>query len=250
MRNYAAKEEVAPVQGSLEQPIISIVIPVYNEEGFLPTAIPDICAQLHTTDVAYELILCENGSTDNTIGIARALKEEYDGVRVLSIDHADYGRAMRAGMLAARAPYTIIFDVDYYSIDFLREALPLLESYDIVIASKLAPGTDDRRSIFRKLITRSFSKVIRMAFSTKTTETHGIKAFRTDTVLPVIERTQLAKDLFDTELIIRAERSGLAIKELPITVEERRPARSSIFKRIPRTVVGLGLLRYYLWKER
>ena len=56
-------------------------------------------------------------------------------------------------------------------------------------------------------------------------------------------------DLFDTELIIRARREGVIVKALPVTVEEKRKPRSSIVRRIPRTIRGLLRLRLVLWKE-
>jgi hypothetical protein len=162
---------------------------------------------------------------------------------------ADYGRAMRAGMLAAKAPYIFIFDIDYYSVPFLKEALGLLNKYDVVIASKLAPGAEDRRSFSRKVVTQSFRLFLKTLFNMQVRDTHGMKAFNRKKIAPIIKRACLAKDLFDTELVIRAEQSGLKIKEVPVVVEEKRPARSSMLKRIPRTVVGLFMLRYFLWKE-
>jgi hypothetical protein len=57
-------------------------------------------------------------------------------------------------------------------------------------------------------------------------------------------------DLFDTELVIRAERAGLRVEEIPVTVVERRPSRTSILGRVPRTLVGLARLRVALRRER
>lgn len=250
-QNFARAKDCSLLsQNRRPRPKVSIVIPVYNEEEFLPIAVPELCNSLGDKEVSFELILCENGSTDGTIAVADGLAKEFEGVRIISTGTPDYGRAMRAGMLASRAPYTVVFDIDYYSISFLERALGLLDRYDIVVASKLAKGADDRRGAFRRLVTRSFSLVLRGAFGTQVRETHGMKAFKTKRISPIVNQVQLAKDLFDTELIIRAERSGLRIKEIPVLVEEKRPTRSSMLKRIPRTLVGLSLLRYYLWKER
>jgi hypothetical protein len=100
------------------------------------------------------------------------------------------------------------------------------------------------------MITHSFSLILKVLFNAKVKETHGMKAFRRRRVKPIITKTRLAKDLFDTEFIIRAERQGLRIKEVPTTIEEQRPTRTSILTRIPRTAIGLLALRYLLWKER
>jgi hypothetical protein len=67
---------------------------------------------------------------------------------------------------------------------------------------------------------------------------------------PVVRATRYGADLFDTELILRAERAGLTVAELPVTVQETRPPRSSIVRRIPRSLAGLLRLRIALWRER
>jgi hypothetical protein len=69
-------------------------------------------------------------------------------------------------------------------------------------------------------------------------------------VVPLAERCLFGTDLFDTELVLRIERAGLGSGEVPITVEERRPARTPIASRILRSVRGLIRLRVALWRER
>ena len=81
------------------------------------------------------------------------------------------------------------------------------------------------------------------------TDTHGMKAISRkvlDDVLPAVKSTE---DLFDTELVLRAERAGYRIAEVPAVVEEIRPARSSYLKRVPRTLIGLLRLRRRLGKK-
>lgn len=244
---FAQGRNISPQVSAL--PKISIVVPVYNEEPLLTLAVHDLHEGLQETGMSFELILCENGSTDETPDIANQLAEELDGVKVLSLGYADYGGAMKAGLKYSSAPYIIVFDIDYYDVGFLKDAIELLEDYDIVLASKLAPETEDKRRPLRKIITRGFALSIRTLFSVKVRDTHGIKAFKRDRIEPIVECTRLTKDLFDTELVIRAEQEGLKIKEIPVVVEEIRPARTSILRRIPRTITGLLKLRYIMWKE-
>jgi hypothetical protein len=65
----------------------------------------------------------------------------------------------------------------------------------------------------------------------------------------IARQCRFGKDLFDTELILRAERAGLHTAEIPVTVVERRPARTSILRRVPRTLSGLVKLRVALWRD-
>ena len=77
-----------------------------------------------------------------------------------------------------------------------------------------------------------------------------MKAMRRATVVePIVGRCRNGTDLFDTELVLRADRAGLAVAEVPVTVEERRPSRTPILRRVLRTMVGLVRLRVQLWKE-
>jgi hypothetical protein len=160
----------------------------------------------------------------------------------------DYGAAMRAGFLAADADWIVLFDIDYFSGDFLNAVLESPRS-DVVLASKRAPGADDRRSWFRRLATLVFNNLLRFVLHSGVSDTHGMKALRRDVVQDVAPNVRSTKDLFDTELVIRAERAGYAITEVPATVEEMREARSSLIKRVPRTLRGLWTIRRLLAKD-
>jgi hypothetical protein len=95
-----------------------------------------------------------------------------------------------------------------------------------------------------------FSTVLRVVFRLSVSDTHGMKAMRRAAVDPIARDCRFGQDLFDTELILRAERAGLTAAEIPVVVRELRPARTSIARRVPRTLVGLVKLRYALWRDR
>jgi hypothetical protein len=68
-------------------------------------------------------------------------------------------------------------------------------------------------------------------------------------LLPLVETCEFGGDIFDTELILRAERAGLAVRELPVSVADQRPPRTPIVSRIPRSLAGLVRLRMALWRR-
>ena len=76
-----------------------------------------------------------------------------------------------------------------------------------------------------------------------------MKALVRERVAAVAGACRFDADLFDTELVIRAERMGLSVAELPVTVAERRPSRTSIVGRVFRSIWGLARLRLTLWRE-
>jgi hypothetical protein len=96
------------------------------------------------------------------------------------------------------------------------------------------------------LVTAGFSTVLRFGFGLQISDTHGLKALRRDVLLPLVEQCRFGQDIFDTELIIRAERAGLPVEELPVAVSDTRPPRTPIARRIPRTLAGLARLRWAL----
>ena len=230
-------------------PTISAVIPVHNETGFIDTALPRLVQVMESVGEDFEIIIAENGSTDDTADIADRLAADDGRIQVIRRPDPDYGAAMRDGFQLAEGAWVVNFDIDYFSADFLRSALKLNDSADVVLASKRIVGSDDRRPPLRRLGTWGFNVVLRLLFRSQISDTHGMKMIRravVDEIVPDIISTQ---DLFDTELVIRAERAGHQIAEIPTTVEELRTARSSFVRRIPRTLRGLWRIRKALRVE-
>jgi glycosyltransferase involved in cell wall biosynthesis len=225
-------------------PIFSIVVPVYNEAAFIPRALPALIEQMESLGETYRILIVENGSGDGTAEVTRQVAGEHP-VTVLSLQEPDYGAAMREGFLKADGDWVVNFDIDYFSADFLRRVLEL-EGVDLVIASKRDPGSEDRRPMIRRVATRVFNLMLRTILGSRVSDTHGMKAFRRDLVEALAPQVVSRQDLFDTELVIRAERAGYHIVEVPVVVEEMRLARSSLVKRAPRTVVGLFRIRRIL----
>jgi glycosyltransferase involved in cell wall biosynthesis len=233
--------------------VLSIVMPAHNEQDYLEPAVAEVVHGLRARGRPFEVIICENGSTDRTAHVAHELEEQYEQALALCLPVADYGRALRAGFLAASGELVVNFDVDYVDLDFLDEALPLVQADRgpvVVVGSKRSRGADDRRAAGRRLVTAVFSLVLRAGFRIGVSDTHGMKVLKRAPLEPIVKAARFGADLFDTELILRAERAGLAVAELPVTVQETRPPRSSIVKRIPRSLAGLVRLRVALWRER
>lgn len=227
---------------SASGPRISVVIPVHNEADFLPRALPLLFAELGDVPAVIDVTLVENGSTDGTATVAASFVSEHPTLQVMRLPVPDYGAAMRHGFLQADGDWVVLFDVDYFSGDFLRRVIDNPEA-DLVLASKRAPGADDRRSAIRRAGTLVFNVLLKVLLRSGVSDTHGMKALKREVVQNVAPTVLSTKDLFDTELVVRAERSGYRIVEVPATVEEMREARSSLVKRVPRTLRGMWSIR-------
>ncbi len=226
-----------------QPPTFSIVIPVHNEAGYLPGAIAELFTELATVPTSIEVLIAENGSTDESAAVAQALIPDHPGLSVMSLPIADYGAAMRDGFEATDGDWAVNFDIDYFSGDFLSVVLDVGADADIVLASKRAPGADDRRSRFRRFATWAFNKLLRYGLGSGVSDTHGMKAIRRRVIADIAPRCSSTQDLFDTELVVRAERAGYRIVEVPATVEEKRETKSSLVTRVPRTLRGVIAIR-------
>ena len=131
---------------TLAPPEVSIVIPVYNEEAILVSSLTELVEELSTMDLSYELIVAENGSTDDTVVLAETFAQQHPQVSVLSIGEPNYGKALREGIFLARGTYVICDEIDLCDVNFYRVALDhLRDGYELVVGSKRAPGARDRR---------------------------------------------------------------------------------------------------------
>jgi glycosyltransferase involved in cell wall biosynthesis len=236
-------------------PDVSIVIPVYNEEGILREAVTELLDGLDTVrtaldapDLTFEVIIAENGSTDRTVELAEHLAHERSDVRAFSLGEPNYGKALRRGILEARGTWVICEEIDLCDLDFHRRALELLRhgDADMVVGSKAMKGSSDQRPLFRRAATRVLNSMLRVALDFRGTDTHGRKAFHRETVLPVVEQCMIDRDLFASELVIRTDRAQLRVIEIPVRLAEKRPPAINLVKRVPRVLRGMAKLTYVI----
>jgi glycosyltransferase involved in cell wall biosynthesis len=234
---------------------VSIVIPVYSEEGILREAVTELVAgftvlraELHAPELTFEVILAENGSKDRTAELAQHLADEMPEVRTFSLGEPNYGKALRRGILEARGTFVICEEIDLCDGDFHRRALDHLRrgDCDMVVGSKAMKGASDERPLFRRAATRVINGMLRVALDFRGTDTHGLKAFRRETLLPVVEACVIDRDLFASELVIRAGRTDLHVLEIPIRLHEKRPPAINLAKRVPNVMRGLAKLTYVI----
>jgi glycosyltransferase involved in cell wall biosynthesis len=235
----------------MADPRISIVIPVYNEEGILHAAIVDLRERLKPLGWSYEIILAENGSKDRTVEIGQELAAKYadpaDGqVKIISMGEPNYGKAMKQGILLARGELVLCDEIDLCDTDFHKRAVEILDTgeADLVIGSKLATGAADERPFIRHVASQAYSGLLRVLLGFRGTDTHGLKAFRKSALIDTARACLVDKDVFASEFVIRADRGGVRIKEIPVRVKEKRPPSINLFKRVPNVLKNVGKLTW------
>jgi glycosyltransferase involved in cell wall biosynthesis len=234
-----------------DAPRISIVIPIYNEEAILHAAVVDVRERLKPLGWTYEVILAENGSKDRTVEIGQELARKYgsaeDGqVKIISLGEPNYGKALKQGILLSRGELVICDEIDLCDVDFHRRAVDILESgeADLVIGSKLVQGAEDDRPAIRHAASIAYSSMLKVLLGFRGTDTHGLKAFRRLALLDIVRSCLVDKDVFASELVIRADRGGVRTKEIPVRVIEKRPPSINLFKRVPNVLKSVAKLTY------
>jgi glycosyltransferase involved in cell wall biosynthesis len=246
----AAAEHPHPVPHPAD-PHISIVIPVYNEQAILHAAVVDLRERLKPLGWSYEIILAENGSRDRTVEIGHELAAKYedanDGqVKIISLGEPNYGKALKQGILLARGDLVLCDEIDLCDTDFHKRAVEILETgeADLVIGSKLAVGAADERPLIRHAASVAYSMLLKVLLGFRGTDTHGLKAFRRLALLDVVRSCLVDKDVFASEFVIRADRGGIVIKEVPVHIIEKRPPSINLFKRVPNVMRSLAKLTW------
>lgn len=231
-------------------PDVSIVIPVYNEEQLLGEAVTGLLDALGTVraalgapDLRFEVVLAENGSTDRTVELAQRIAQDQPIVRTFSLGEPNYGKALRRGILEARGTWVICDEIDLCDVDFYCRALERLRRGEaaMVVGSKAMPGARDKRPLMRRAATRILNGMLRVAVDFRGTDTHGLKAFHRETVVPIVKQCVIDRDLFASELVIRAGRV-VRVVEIPVRLLEKRAPAINLIKRVPNVLAGMATL--------
>jgi glycosyltransferase involved in cell wall biosynthesis len=224
----------------MSAPEMSIVIPVYNEAGILRDAVRELRRKLDALGWEYEIVLAENGSRDGTQDVLREISAGDARVRWFHEEQPNYGRALKRGILEARGRVVICDEIDLCDVGFYQRALPLLaDGVDLVIGSKAMRGAADGRPWIRRIATRVITVLLRLTTGFRGTDTHGLKAFARERLQPVARACTVERDLFASEFVIRAQRMGRDVREIPIALREKRPPSIQLMRRVPRVLKGL-----------
>jgi len=235
----------------MEKKLVSIVIPVYNEEKILETAVKRLKKDLvpFHEDFDFEIILAENGSSDDTIAKGEELSKNDTSVSIFHYPYPDYGLALQEGIRRAKGSIVVCDEIDLCLPEFYEKALAEFkkENVQMIVGSKRAKGANDQRPFKRRFATWVLNVMLKIILGFKGTDTHGVKAFIKNPMMPVLDKCLVGKDIFASEFVIRAERMGIKIKEVPISLDEKRAPSIKLMKRVPKVMSNLA---YLFWNIR
>jgi glycosyltransferase involved in cell wall biosynthesis len=233
----------------LPEPLVDIVIPVYNEERDLGPSVRRLHEYL-TSRFPFPAVItiADNASKDTTLAVAHSLATELPRVRVLHLDAKGRGRALRAAWLQSDAQIVTYMDVDL-STD-LNALLPLVAPLvsghsDLAIGSRLARGARVKRGPKREFISRAYMLVLRVALGAHFSDAQcGFKAVRTSIAKQLVPNVRDEGWFFDTELLILAQRAGLRVHEVPVDWTDDPDSRVAIVRTALDDLRGVWRLRF------
>ncbi|MFD0354556.1 glycosyltransferase [Streptomyces sp. NPDC127110] len=211
----------APLASAPGEPVLDVVIPVFNEEKDLGPCVRRLHAHLtRTFPYAFRITIADNASTDRTPEVAAGLAASVEGVRSFRLEEKGRGRALRTVWSRSEAPVLAYMDVDL-STDLnalLPLVAPLISGHsDLAIGTRLARSSRVVRGAKREFVSRAYNLLLRSSLAARFSDAQcGFKAIRREVaerLLPLVEDTGW---FFDTEMLVLAERAGLRIHEVPV----------------------------------
>ncbi len=210
---------------------VSVIVPVYNEEKIIAANSKKISEFLQQKCFEFEILLCNNGSTDSTLEKAEELAKKDKRFVAESVGKKGIGLAVKKGFSAASFENIVFFPIDIsFNLSFITQAIELLneKKADIVIGSKGAKGSRVKRPFARKIYSFCYGLLLNLLFGLKISDTTGTLAFKKSRTKSALLSAKSEDAFVAAEFLINAKKQGLKITEIPVTVHDLRKNDSKI----------------------
>jgi len=207
----------------MEEYDLTVLLIAYNEENFLESCVEEVIQTVAPLDLKYEILIVENGSTDNTFNIAKKLANKFPFIVTVHLDIASGTNAMREGYSIARGNIVANLDVDLSTdMSYFNKLMEYTKNYDVVTGSRYLDPSMVKRTFDRHYMSLIYNRIfIRGLFGSKILDNGcGFRAVK----------REIGKDLYDkikddgffgpNEFLIRAQRKEYTIKEFPVKWSE------------------------------
>jgi glycosyltransferase involved in cell wall biosynthesis len=236
----------------MSQPYLSIIIPAYNEAERIPGALVAMDKILSTAEYSYEVLVINDGSSDNTAEVVTNLAKIIRNLKLINLhENAGKGGAVRHGMLIAKGQVRLFADADNStSIDQFENMIPYFkQGYAVVIGSRGVPGAklEPPEPFYRQVAGKGLNFVVQALLLPGIRDTQcGFKAFTAEAAEKVFLASRIAGWGFDVEVLSIARKMGYRIKEMPVrwVDDARSHVRFSAGLQFLRDIVKI---RAWLW---
>lgn len=237
----------------MSQPYLSIIVPAYNEAERIPKTLLDIDKRLDGAVYSYEIVVVNDGSTDNTAAIVRNMTKVVRNLKLIDLkENSGKGGTVRQGMLLSSGKVRIFTDADNStSIDQFEQMMPFFkEGYEVVIGSRALAGAklDPPESLFRQVAGKGLNLIVQTLLLPGIWDTQcGFKAFTDEAAEKIFTASSIPGWGFDVEVLSLAKHLGYKIKEVPVhwIDDTRSHVRFSAGLQFLRDV---SIIRWRLWR--
>lgn len=231
---------------------LSIIIPLYNEQDQIMN-LAKIHAFLDKYDFSYEILLINDGSTDNTMKQLKKIKKKFK-VKILSYSqNRGKGFAIHQGILKAKGKFRLFIDMDLSTpIEEFDKFLSNLSKADILIGSRRLPNSKviSRQPFVREALGQAFTllsqKILQLSLSDCTC---GFKCFSKKASEEIFKRQKINRWSFDSEILFIAKKLGYKIKEIPVKWSNNPKSKVKFPQDIINSLIDLYKIRYYEFKK-
>lgn len=250
--SYTAYQQwkTTPIEGELH---LSIVIPAYNEAVRIVPTIGAIASHVSSLGYPWELIIADDGSTDDTVKLVQELG--FANINLLiAPKNGGKGSAVQRGMLAARGRYVLFDDADNSTpIEELTRVLSKLENegYDVAVGSRAAAGAEEaKRSILRRLMSGTLRWIVQHIFRIGVQDTQcGFKMFTREAAHQLYQAQTIMGFSFDLEILYLANKFGYHIAEVPVAWVDSPGSKVDTTKEAQRFLRDLTRIKLNDWRN-
>lgn len=202
---------------------LSIVIPAYNEEKRIEETLEKILNYLKTKNYQYEIIVVDDGSSDNTVKVLETIAKENKNIFILKNEqNSGKGYSVRKGVLESKGDYILFSDADLSTpIEEVEKLLHWLnQGFDVTIGSRGLKESDIKihQPFYRELMGKFFNFLVQTLLIKGIKDTQcGFKCFKKDATKEIFKRQKIDGFGFDVEILYIAKKLNYKIKEVPVT---------------------------------
>jgi glycosyltransferase involved in cell wall biosynthesis len=237
---------------------INILFPVLNEHLRLEKGIDKCVAFMReNVKIPYKLTIVDNGSDDDTPEIGRMLEQRYDEVEYVRIEERGVGIAFKTGVLRCTADIVGYMDIDLSTdLSYLTQTIELFQDKPKVMyvnGSRFSKDSQTHgRKWYRKITSAGLVFILKAAFGMKATDALcGFTFLRTEAAKKLVKQCSDDKGWFYTvELLLRAERQGVRIVDMPIEWVEDYDTTVNVPKTIKNYIIRIVKLKRMFREER
>ncbi len=229
---------------------VTVVLPALNEADIIEQTVNQISDALKAYGCTYEIIIAEDGSTDGTDKKADELAQKHPYVRHLHGEkRLGRGKALKNSFKQSKGNVLIYMDVDLATdLKHLSELIDAVtkEGYQLATGSRMLSSSKVKRTFTRGFASKTYNFMVRAVLGSKIKDHQcGFKSFLREPILPLLDEVEANHWFWDTETLVRAQRKGYKVKEIPVEWKSTRETKVKLFK----DSMDMGWQVLVLWKH-